>query len=347
LIVRKIKRGQMVLTFIAVAVVATAVFTFMAGGDIAATLIKTLLHSSLLFLAFVMLTEPLTSPPMTRSQRWYAALVGVLIPPQVHLGGLYATPELALVAGNILSFIISPKVQLLPRLAQIVPWGATTKDFVFDVGKFKYQPGQYMEFTLPHSRTDSRGSRRFFTLASSPTEDHLRIGVKIIQNGSSFKKAMLTLNDQSQIAAGALGGDFVLPKDQSRKLAFIAGGIGVTPFRSMIKYVLDTGQKRDITMIYSERRAREMAYADVFNAAQKAPGMRIIYTVMDKAESVPVGFRKGLVTAEMIEREVPDYAERIFYISGPHPMVVAVQEALADLGVPKSQTKVDFFPGYA
>jgi hypothetical protein len=103
-------------------------------------------------------------------------LAGALFPPQVHLLTVYSTPELVLVVSNVFSYIISPRVKLLPKLTQKISWGPSVKDFVFTSDrKFAYQPGQYMEWTLPHRHADSRGSRRYFTLASSPTEADLRL----------------------------------------------------------------------------------------------------------------------------------------------------------------------------
>jgi ferredoxin-NADP reductase len=346
LVVRKIKRGHMVITFLASALLMTMVYAGISGGDILAALQRTILGSSLLFLAFVMLTEPLTSPGTVDAQRWYGGVVGALFPPQVHLFSLYSTPELALLVGNALTYLISPHAKFIANVVQTTEWGPSVRDFAFNTGKFKFKPGQYMEFTLPHHGVDSRGARRFFTIASSPTEKNLHIGVKFYPSGSSYKRALHKLDPHAQVGIAGLGGDFVLPKDKSRKLAFIAGGIGVTPFRSMMKYLLDTGEQRDVVMIYSERTIRDLAYTDVFNPAQRTRGIKIVYTIADEPE-VPAGFHKGMVTPEMIAEQIPDYKERLFYLSGPHPMVMAMQQHLASLGVPDSHVKTDFFPGYA
>ena len=346
LIVRKIKRGHMVVSFMAAALVATAGFSMLSGGDVVSTVIKTISHSSLLFLGFVMLTEPLTSPGTLEGQRWYAVLVGVLFAPQVHIGSLYSTPELALVSGNILAFLVSPRAKFVASVAEVKRWGSSVQDFIFDTGQFRFKPGQYMEFTLPHSDADARGYRRYFTIASSPTEQHLRIGVKFYPKGSSFKTAMLKMNRDAVMGIAGLAGDFVMPKDTSRKLAFIAGGIGVTPFRSMVKYLIDTGQRRDVVMMYAERKLSDLAYVDVFNEAQHTPGLRIVYTLSAEA-AVPPGFLRGSISTEAIRREIPDYLERQFYISGPHSMVAAMQQQLSSLGVSDRQIKTDFFPGYA
>ena len=349
LIVRKIRRVQMAAVFFITAIAATAWVSFLAHGDPTSSLDKVVLHSSLFFLGFVMLTEPLTAPVTHNKQLWYAALVGLLFPPQVHFGTLYSTPELALIAGNIYAFIVSPRVKLLPRLVQKLTTGPMSGDFVFAMDKpFAYQPGQYMEWTIAHPWPDSRGNRRSFTLASSPTEDNLRLGVKFYPKGSTFKEAMLTIDEKTRVSAGQVAGDFVMPKDTSKKLAFIAGGIGVTPFRSMIKYLVDIQQQRDVVLLYSEKQPDAFVYRDVFDIAGIAGFARPIYTITDPAQ-VPSDWQgqTGIVSAEMIASQIPDYKDRIFYISGPHGMVVATKDILKGIGVPSRHIKTDHFSGYA
>ncbi|HUC87224.1 MAG TPA: RnfABCDGE type electron transport complex subunit D [Candidatus Saccharimonadales bacterium] len=348
LLVRKIQRLELVLTFLGTALVATLGYNLLGGQAITAGLQQTLLHSSLFFLAFVMLTEPLTSPRTAAKQRWYGVLAGLLFPPQVHLGTLYSTPELVLVVSNIFSHVIDPPVKLLPRLVQRVRLAPDVMDFVFTADrKFSFQAGQYMEWTLPHPHADTRGNRRFFTLASSPTEENIRLGLKFYENGSSFKQAMRAMDRTTPIAAAQLGGDFVLPKDRRQKLVFIAGGIGITPYRSMMKYLLDTGDTRAVTLLYSERNAAEVVYREVFDVAAQRPNTRVVYCLTDSNTVVPAWARAGFITSEMITAEIPDYRERLFYISGPHSMVTAMTEILRELGIDDSHIKIDFFPGYA
>ncbi|HEX5572356.1 MAG TPA: oxidoreductase, partial [Ktedonobacterales bacterium] len=146
--------------------------------------------------------------------------------------------------------------------------------------------------------------------------------------------------------AGQLAGDFTLPEDATRKLAFIAGGIGVTPFRSMLKYLIDTGQRRDIIMLYANRAPQEIVYQDVLAEAQARLGARICYTLTDPA-AVPRGWQgaQGRVDGRMIAALIPDYRERLFYLSGPPAMVRATEHALSRLGVPRSRIKLDSFSG--
>lgn len=295
-----------------------------------------------------MLTEPMTTPATAKKQTWYALLTGIIFPPQFHILSLYSTPELALIASNAFSFMISPKIKLFPILKQKIRITPDSVDFIFNPErKFAYQPGQYMEWTLPHGDTDSRGNRRYFTLASSPTEPEIRIGVKFYDQSSSYKNALLGMTHQSPIVADQISGDFVLPKDKNQKLAFIAGGIGVTPFRSMVKYLLDTNEDRSITMLYSARTTDDFAYKDIFEQARREMGLRIIYVVTDNKIGVShEHIRLGRINAELIKKEIPDFQQRIFYISGTQAMVTAMQKLLAGLGVPDYQIKYDYFSGY-
>ena len=346
LVARKIRRLRMVFLFFTIALVSTIAVRLIGGGDIMTAVQNLALHSSLFFLGFIMLTEPLTAPGTARGRGWYAALVGALFPPQIHLLGVYSTPELALTIGNAFSYLISPKLKLLPKLTDKLQIAPDIVDFVLaKKPAYAYEAGQYVEVTLAHPRADSRGNRRYLTLASSPTEDTLRLGVKFYPESSSFKLAMLDAGAQSKLAVSPPAGDFTLPKDPSRKLAFIAGGIGVTPYRSMIKYLTDTNDRRDVVLLYGERHPDEFVYTDVFDQAAAKLGIRTVYTVQDG----PAGWRgrTGRITAETIKTDVPDFQERLFYVSGSYPMVTSVTDALRGLGVPATHIKTDYFPGYA
>ncbi|MDE2589439.1 MAG: oxidoreductase [Patescibacteria group bacterium] len=347
LIVRKIQREDMLFVFFLVAMLTEGMFTLMHGGDMFATLQTLIFRSSLLFFGFVMLTEPLTTPPTKKLQLMYGGLVGLLFSPHVNLFGIYSTPELALVVGNVFSYFVSPKEKLYLHLKEKLQYGVDIIDFVFaPVGKFNFTPGQYLEWTLPHDKIDTRGNRRYFTIASSPTEESVHLGVKFNANGSSFKRALARMDGVTPIVASQLAGDFTLPSDQKEKLVFIAGGIGITPFRSMIKYCVDTKQNRSIVLFYANKLFSEIAYADVFEAARTI-GIRTVYTLTD-TQSVPSNWRgrTGRVTKQMIEEEIPDYRERTFYLSGPHAMVTGFEETLHSLGVSQIRIKKDFFPGF-
>jgi glycine betaine catabolism B len=349
LIVRKIARFELVSTFFLSAVASIIVFSLLNGNDFLAGLQRTIVYSPILFFAFIILTEPLTTPPNQKLRAIYGALTGFFFAPQIHFGSFYITPELAMLIGNLFSFVVSPKSTLILTLKDKIRVAPDIYDFIFMPDrKLTFTPGQYMEWTLGHDDPDSRGNRRFFTLASSPTEDHLRLGVKFYPNGSSFKQAMLKMDHQHEIVATQLAGDFVLPNDPNQKCVFIAGGVGITPFRSMIKYLMDTRQRRSIVLFYVNRSINDIIYKDVFDKAHKQLGLKTIYTVTDPRE-LPAAWQGkiGHITPELIKAEVPDYRHCVFYISGPKGLVDSFKELLSQLHVPDTHIKTDFFAGLA
>ena len=220
-------------------------------------------------------------------------------------------------------------------------------NFVFKPShRLAFEPGQYMEFTLAHAKPDSRGNRRFFTIASSPTEDGLHLGVRFYANSSSFKKALSRIDGRSKMMAGQIAGDFTLPKDPKQKLVFMAGGIGITPFRSMLKYLLDMHQHRDIVLLYVNRTADEIAYKDMLSEAQTKLGIKVFCTLTN-TKAIPRNWRGlvGRIDEHMIQAVVPDYEERTFYVSGSLDMVRAYEHILKNMRVRHDQIKKDFFPG--
>ena len=278
----------------------------------------------------------------------YGALAGVMFAPALHIGSLYSTPELALVCGNIVSYFVSPKTKVMLAFREKREIAKDTDEYIFESdAHMPFTPGQYLEFTLDHEKPDSRGNRRYFTIASSPTEASVDLGVKFYEKGSSFKKALEKLKPGDVLSAGSLAGDFVMPHNQKEKLVFIAGGIGVTPYRSMVQYMLDTKEKRDVVLLYSAKAANEFAYTELFAEAEKRLGMKTVYSVT--GDRVPEGWRgkQGILDAKTIESEIPDWRERTYYISGPHGMVEAFKKSLRSMGIPGRNVKVDFFPGFA
>jgi ferredoxin-NADP reductase/Na+-translocating ferredoxin:NAD+ oxidoreductase RnfD subunit len=349
LIVRKIRRFDLVASFLLSAFATILTLSVINRAPIITTLQQTLVYSPLLFFAFVIITEPLTTPPARRSQIYYGMLVGVLFAPQFHIGAFYTTPELAILIGNLFAYVVSPKASFMLRLKEKVQLAPDIYDFIFvPARKFAFAPGQYMEWTLGHNEPDNRGNRRYFTLASSPTEDTLRLGVKFYQQSSSFKSALLAMEAHSEIVAAQVAGDFVLPDDPRQRCVFIAGGIGITPFRSMITYLLDTHQRRPIVMFYTNRTAGDIVYKDVFDRAGQELGIKTIYTITDTQQRPQAdNARVGYLSPQLIKDEVPDYLDCIFYISGPPAMVDSFKAALRQIHVKNSQIKTDFFAGLA
>jgi ferredoxin-NADP reductase/Na+-translocating ferredoxin:NAD+ oxidoreductase RnfD subunit len=330
LVTRKTQRFDLVLSFLIVHL--TILAWSSRADDPVAVIQATILNSSLLFFAFVMVTEPLTSPPGRLQRIIYGALIGFLLATPFTIGKLYSSPELALVLGNIFSFLVRSKERLRLVLKSKNQIAKDTYEFVFRPNrKLVFEPGQYLEWTLPVTKPDSRGNRRYFTIASSPTEEEIRLGAKFYEKPSAFKQTLLALESGSMILAGQLSGNFTLPQNKETPLIFIAGGIGITPFRSILKYLIDNNESRPITLFYAANSEDEFAYSDLLSQAEST-GVLVIRTT-------------ERLNTDMIAK-VSNYKDSLFYISGPRGMIVAFESTLRSMGIPKSHIKIDFFPGY-
>lgn len=347
LIVRKVRQETMVGFFLAVALIGESLFGMLHGVPVSVELRRFVVESPLVFFSSIMLTAPVTTPPTQKHRAIYGLITGFLFIPQVNLFSVYSTPELALVIGNFYSYLVSPKRKFMLSLQRKIRLSRDTFDFAFGTpSSLQFEAGQYMEWTLAHPRADSRGNRRFFTLASSPTEPSVHLGVKFYEKGSSFKKALSTLNENTAILAGHVAGEFTLPMDPDKKLVFVAGGIGITPFRSMLKYLIDTKQQRDVVVFYANRTVEDIVYQNVLDEANRQLGVPMIYTLTDET-SVPRNWtgHVGRIDETLIAQVVPDFRERLFYLSGPPQMVRGQERMLKRMGVRRRQIKKDFFPG--
>lgn len=345
LLVRKLRRFDLVIAF-GIANLATTVLTG-SLGDAWNSVQLALLHSPFFFLACVMLTEPLTAPQGRLWRLVYGMLVGVLSCPNTVIAGYYFTPEIALLAGNLLTFVVSPKGRVILTLERIEQAASGIYDFVFRPDRrLAFAAGQYLEWTLPMDKGDARGNRRYFTIASAPKEVDVRLGVKFVANGSAFKRQLAALAPGDQIVASQLAGSFTLPRNKGRKLAFIAGGIGITPFRSMLAELLERSERRDITIVYGSNHIDEFAYINLLSRARNELGICTHYVVRDGA-GAPTDMLLGVITEELLRDTIPDWQDRLFYVSGPQVMVSATRRALLHLGVSHRRIKTDFFPGLA
>ncbi len=144
------------------------------------------------------------------------------------------------------------------------------------------------------------------------------------------------MRPKQQIIASQLTGDFTLPKDLEKPLTLVAGGVGVAPFRSMIKYIVDKKLKVNIVHLFINKTKEDIVYKELFDQAE-AYGVHTIYFVSSK---------EGHLTPESVKTKITDFKKRKFYISGPELMVRSIEKTLLAAGLPKSQLKTDFFPGY-
>jgi ferredoxin-NADP reductase/Na+-translocating ferredoxin:NAD+ oxidoreductase RnfD subunit len=345
IIVHKIRRFPMVLTFGIVSLVLQVFLFTLNGQPVFSNIQNVLLVSPLLFLASVMLTEPATMPPRRDQQLIFATLVAALYITGWKIGPVHIYPEVALLLGNIYAFVVSPKFKTELRLKEIQRISDHVYHYIFQSArKMQFLPGQYMEWTLANVPYDSRGNRRSFTIASSPTEDTIQVGLKYHEPSSTYKETFKSLQIGDAVHVSQLAGSFTIDGYEKQKLAFIAGGIGITPFRSMIKYLVDNQIHCDITLLYAVSDVRDLAYLETFKQAATF-GVTFI-PISTQADHT----YEGVVTTKLNEKAiatlVPDYAARRFYLSGPDTMVRETKRQLRHLNVHRVNIKTDYFSGY-
>jgi glycine betaine catabolism B len=204
---------------------------------------------------------------------------------------------------------------------------------------FSYKPGQYMMVTL---NVSGKPVAKSFTLSSSPTEPFLEFTKRLTD--SEYSTALKAVKFGDSFWLEAPYGIFTFMGEYP-KVAFLAGGIGITPFRSICKYCTDTHQTSNITLFYGCKNEKDMTFKEEFEAIQqKNPNIKVVF-VAAEADSNWKG-KKGFINAELIKAEAPDFAERMFYACGPPPMVSAMQKLIADLGLPQNQLKLEALAGH-
>jgi ferredoxin-NADP reductase len=372
LILYRTHRLAMGLTFIALATLLITATTVSGDTSVVDAVSIALTSYPIVFLAGFMLSEPLTLPPRRWQQLVLAVIVAVLLWTPFTFGPLYNSPELALVVGNVFAFAVGQRrgISLAFRgRTQLTP---TSWEFEFEPQRpLAFQAGQYMELTLPHKRSDPRGLRRVFSIASAPgavaggSAPHpasasssndsaapsaagsgasvVRFGLRIPEVSSTFKRALLELQPGETVAATSISGDFVLPRDAARSLLLVAGGIGITPFISQLEHLEATGQKRDVVLVYSSSSPAEIAYAERLERGQH----RVLLVSPAQPKYLPATWTwigAGPLTGEMLLAAVPDATSRDAFVSGAPHLVTTLRQALRRAGV--RRVKADYFSGY-
>lgn len=347
LVLKKLRRGEMFASFALSALLMIEFFAWINKVSFIDTFYQAFTAWPLLFFGSIMLTEPLTTPPTKKLQLIYGSLVGFVFGFQIHVGPIYPTPEMALVIGNIFSYIVSPKQKLTLTLKNKEEIAQNTYEFSFQTDKkLNYQAGQYLELTLSHKNSDTRGNRRYFTIASSPLDSEVDFGIKFSDPSSSFKKELLSFKEGDKIMAASLAGDFVLPKNIHQRLVFIAGGIGITPFVSFLEYLLGKKEQREIVLFYSNTNEKDIAYKPLLDRAEKELGVKVIYLLHDKPQANLGNIEIGHIDEEMINKYVKNMKECMYYLSGPNAMVESYKKLIKKLGVSGTKIVTDYFPGY-
>src|ERR687890_639925 len=214
-----------------------------------------------------------------------------------------------------------------------------------------YISGQYAFFDIGGVYNDPEGPLRHFTIASSPTENFIMISTRI--RDTPYKKRLSSLEEEKAIVkVRGPTGKFILHEDYSKPAVLLSGGIGVTPFRSMIKYATDKQLPIKIVMFDSNRDETNILYKNEFDECLKTnKNLKIIYTITGEGQP-PLGHWEGearRIDKTMITKYVSEdeLNKSIFYICGPPAMLNALQNILNEkLKISKDRVKIEEFTGY-
>src|SRR5689334_1930457 len=226
---------------------------------------------------------------------------------------------------------------------------------------FDYTAVQYAFFDIGGVHSDPKGPIRHFTISSSPTEDFIMITTRI--RDTPYKKRLSSLEESTIVKARGTQGKFILHEDYSKPAVFLSGGIGVTPFRSMIKYATDRQLPIKIVMFDSNRNQENTLFKKEFDEYVNINrNIKTVYTITEEGEqkqgsqntiSSPIRQQwtgeRGRIDKAMLTKHLTDdeIKNSIFYTCGPSGMTKAMQKLLEeDLHLPKDRIKVEEFTGY-
>jgi ferredoxin-NADP reductase len=217
---------------------------------------------------------------------------------------------------------------------------------VFDLGgeSVEFTAGQYFWVELPdRGYEDEKGLRRHISVATAPTDRGV-LGLATRLRDSAFKKTLAELEVGDEVDVEDPKGSFLLPEDTDVDYVFIAGGIGITVFRSMLRYIAATGLPYRVTLIYSNRDRASTAFFDELPALeQRIPGLRVVLTMTDDPEWD--GETRRVDESFLRDHLGDDLAPYTYLIAGPPGLAESAGELLKSL-VPEEQVVVDKFSGY-
>ncbi len=205
--------------------------------------------------------------------------------------------------------------------------------------ELEYKAGQFLFVTL---RSGGRELSKHFSFSSSPTEHgHIEFTKKFTD--SEYSAALKALRPGDWARIDAPYGTFTYGEEP--KIGMLAGGIGITPFVGMCKFLTDKHLPTKVTMLYGCRTEADLAFRTEFEVMQQQNSNLKVFFTLNEASPEWKG-AVGVITADMVKREIPDLADTMFYTCGPPPMVEVMERLVESLGLPKTKLKREYFSGY-
>jgi ferredoxin-NADP reductase len=210
-----------------------------------------------------------------------------------------------------------------------------------------FKAGQYLDLTLlDPSETDAEGNVRSFSIVSAPHEDTLMVATRM--RDTAFKRVLRTMPLGTAVKIEGPSGDLILQNDFTRTAAFLAGGIGITPFRSIVHWAAKDKLSNRIVLFYSNRRPEDAPFlAELQSLERDNPKYKLIasMTEMEKSRQ-PWNGETGPINQEMLGRHLKGATSPIYYIAGPPAMVKGLHEMLSKAGIIDDDIRAEEFGGY-
>jgi ferredoxin-NADP reductase len=232
------------------------------------------------------------------------------------------------------------------KARQMVAEGTMAFHFEKPAG-FAYLAGQAGDWILQHPpKTDNEGDKRSFTLASAPYEEELFFTTRLRE--TAFRETLQSMPLGSEVSFDGPWGELTLHEDATVPAVFLTGGIGVTPFRSMVLQWAQDQLEHSLFLFYSNRRPEDAAFIDEMEMVVKErPKFTFVPTMTEMEESkMPWTGARGYIDEAMLRRSLTELNRPIYYLSGPPKMVEAMQKLLKNLGVKQERVRTEAFDGY-
>jgi len=223
-----------------------------------------------------------------------------------------------------------------------------TMAFHFEKPKeFEFSPGQYVDVTLlDPSETDSEGNVRSFSIASAPFEEHITLATRM--RNTAFKRVLKSVSLGLEVKFDGPMGSFTLHKNPSKAAVFLAGGIGITPFFSILRHAAYERLPHRLYLFYSNRRPEDVAFLVDLQKLEKAnQQFRFVPTMTEMAKSRQTWEgQTGVINQQMLAEVLPDLHGPIYYVAGPPAMVAAMRKMLVSARVDEDDIRSEEFAGY-
>ena len=234
------------------------------------------------------------------------------------------------------------------KLLNRVEVGEGTMAFYFEKPSgFDFRPGQSADLTLANPpETDSEGNTRTFSLASPPFENQLMFTTRM--RDTAFKRSLKRIPLGTEVKIDPPMGSFTLHKNSAKPAVFLAGGIGITPFLSIVRQADHDRLPHKLHLFYSNRQPGDAPFLDVLRMQEKSnPNFQLVCTMTKIRESKKEWKGvTGRIDQEMLSRHLSNLQGPIYYIAGPPAMVAGLRKMLVSANIDEDDMRTEDFPGY-